>query len=608
MPPIHENDQTTVESQNINTQENSRVSNQPDDSPGMNQDEAKNEENIPNQSEEERGRERDKRNSPEHEKGLKNITNEAVNNNEEDNPIANTSSDLGSLIKEWQAVELASVDSGADHEKLTALSTQFDYYNILREKTTKSKSETEKLENSKESLYFLDKRIQPLFAPLQTWVEGKFFQQDSTEKSRLSFLAAAKAKADEEYENHKKVISETVDKIRSEIAKNPIQETGTRTSQREESNEIAPGRETKAKDLTTKEDDAGTRLSIAGGVNTAASKVNGAISKIKGISVAGAATAGLIEGVSSLIEAYSAYKEMASSNNSTETQIEKGLEGTGNLANTVKAISSATFEIAKTLGDKSTAAGAQLVAGGASIAMGAIELVRGGYEAWNAKKRGDLLNELKAGLEGNATKEADQEKFAQISAKDKEELLKAIDQAAHVQGIKLVGAIAQAVKGAAMIIGGSLLLTAGPVGWMVLGGAAAISLIYAGYQWYKNKKKKTAVAEQQLGIVEERKAWMGRKEIRGEDKKEDPDPLGRELKTAGYGNDANISWWQLWKEDDITGFYNKYVEDTAKYLVGTVEKGEPKAQQIAIETLKGMGFNTDKGKTPHWKKVAKAFN
>jgi len=417
-------------------------------------------------------------------------------------------------------------------------------------------------------------------------------------------LNGAKEKTAEEYINHKQIIGDTVQKIRNEIAQNPVQETGTRVSQREESDEVAPERDVQAQDLTSPEESIGTGLTIAGGINTAASKVNGALSSIKGISVGTSSIGGVISGISSLLEAYSAYKEMVSSNNSTGTKIEKGLEGTEKMTNVVLSTTSAVYQIqfaklaAKMTEKEATAAlngsAAQIVAGGAAVVMGAIEMIRGGYEGWNAKKRSNLLNELQETLLKNPEKN--------------KKMLEAVDQASHVQGIKLIGGIAQMAKGAAMIVGGSLLLASNPVGWMVLGGAAAISLIYAGYKWYKEKKRKTAVVEQQLDIVEERKAWEARKEIRGTDDKSDPDPMGRELKKSGYHNDAKIKWYQFWKEDDITAFYNKYIEDTAKYLIGSVTNAETEdAKMEATKTLKAMGFDPN-GKTPlKWEKVAKAF-
>ena len=165
----------------------------------------------------------------------------------------------------------------------------------------------------------------------------------------------------------------------------------------------------------------------------------------------------------------------------------------------------------------------------------------------------------------------------------------------------MVGAGAEIAKGAAMVVGGSLLLASNPVGWMVLGGAAIIGGIYAAWKWYKKKKRRTAVAVKALNIEQEREAWMARRKIMGDEGAEnDPDPLGRELKKMGYGNPK---WWQLWKDDDVTKFYWDYINDTAKYL--ETQKGDPNV----VDLLKNMGLKVSADKTePKWPKIAKALD
>jgi hypothetical protein len=230
------------------------------------------------------------------------------------------------------------------------------------------------------------------------------------------------------------------------------------------------------------------------------------------------ASAGIVSaaggGVSSLLEAGMTAVDLAKTGASLagHEQAEQGLQLGSSLVDVGRAAPGgmSSFESAMS---GATTAGTGAAAGALAIVGGTIDLTRGVYGAVVHGKRQKKLEEAAQKHEERA-KSLVQEQQADPSKgisgeqiKEQENLALSSQIAGSTQKLNKHGSIATAAKGAAMIVGGSLLIAAaaglagaGPVGWAILGVAAAVGGVIAAYKWWKKRKRKKETVDKVLGL------------------------------------------------------------------------------------------------------------
>ncbi|MDB5079470.1 MAG: hypothetical protein JWP00_1394 [Chloroflexi bacterium] len=288
--------------------------------------------------------------------------------------------------------------------------------------------------------------------------------------------------------------------------------------------------------------------------------------------------------------------------NSSATTGDRVIGGGGRtvsgVASMVNQGGSAAYNISSLSSGASSAAAmtATTVAGGGAIAMGAVDMVRGGYGAYKADQREERLKKL-------------------ANAPASDSVKSAATQAASTQNMRLKVAGATVLKGALLVAGGVtlLVLASNPVGWLLLGGAALVGGLAALWRFWKKTKRKKEVAIRELGVEEEfkqyeakkkeaNKGWgfgySARKAAVAEIKKDNP--LHKKMVSMGYGKNA------------YDKFYADYIHDTSQvlYANGVLAAGSevPEHQQMR-QIVENMGFEVNaKAKTPTAEQIAKALS
>ena len=185
-----------------------------------------------------------------------------------------------------------------------------------------------------------------------------------------------------------------------------------------------------------------------------------------------AVSGSVMEGLSGLVDIVTGLKIIASENKDQDQKMEAGTLVAEGAAKIVRGTSSAIFFIeqtkalAKGMTEKQSlqAAGSTVAAqilGPATIALGAVDILRGSYGAYKASERQNALKSI--------------EKSAK--SRDNTEAVQSAKVAGDTQQEKKTEGKVTAVKGAVTLVAGTILTAAGitnPIGWMVLAGAGLI--------------------------------------------------------------------------------------------------------------------------------------
>ncbi len=185
-----------------------------------------------------------------------------------------------------------------------------------------------------------------------------------------------------------------------------------------------------------------------------------------------AVSGSVMEGLSGLVDIVTGLKTIASDTKDQDQKMEAGTLVAEGAAKIVRGTSSAIFFIeqtkalAKGMTEKQSlqAAGSTVAAqilGPATIALGAVDILRGSYGAYKASERQNALKSI--------------EKSAK--SRDNTEAVQSAKVAGDTQQEKKTEGKVTAVKGAVTLVAGTILTAAGitnPIGWMVLAGAGLI--------------------------------------------------------------------------------------------------------------------------------------
>src|ERR1041384_262448 len=310
------------------------------------------------------------------------------------------------------------------------------------------------------------------------------------------------------------------------------------------------------------------------------------------LSSAGAVGAGIgiLPAAIDVYKGKKAYRDKANTDQQQRLALGLGASGLGNVA---QQTAQTIFHTANRYGDTAVASGAQYAAGGAAVATGAVDIVRGWYAKKWAEENIKKLQELR-----------ENQSHALIP--------KAARQAQSTQRIRRESAKYTMGKGALTFIGGGLLLASavgtGPIGWLLLGAGALVGLLGV-YKRYKNKeKRREAIVAEVLGVSKDYQKWKKRlaelkgpwysrnMEYRHLIPSHGPSPIELKLKERGEGF---IS---------IEHFYTNYVSKTADdlYDLGVSSRNDLENQAIvkiskwdqpqtqskadAIESVKSLSF------------------
>ncbi len=309
------------------------------------------------------------------------------------------------------------------------------------------------------------------------------------------------------------------------------------------------------------------------------------------------AGAGLLGAGASLVDAKGAYKESRDSSNDDKTRNMARMQAASGVADATKSTATAAYNIAGLVDAHGAAfAGAQVAAGGAAIATGAIDMIRAGYGYKTASQRTELLQGIKTGAEKDGNKEV-----ANIAS-----------DAIATQDRAKISAVGTGLKGAASVAGGILLVAAisNPIGWMILGAGALVGLAAVIISWKSKKNKKKAVVERELGITQGMKdEYKGK--VKAVEDKHGPLTKKRKEEMAKLGPKPLL---KALKENGFTSIghcYSNYMNATANkiYTSGVIEK-DPQFESII--TSIGLKVERPKGKdSKEWKptpdKIAKAL-
>jgi hypothetical protein len=345
--------------------------------------------------------------------------------------------------------------------------------------------------------------------------------------------------------------------------------------------------------------------SAAGGVATKIGQLSSSVvaagtAATEAVNVFG--SAGGIAGVASgAMETVRGVEEMS---NSSATTSDRVMGGGGRAASGVASMvqqgGSAAFNIASlTTGSATSAAAltATAVAGGGGVAMGAVDMVRGGYGAYKGHQRQKQLNNIAEEASSDSVKSAAM-------------------QAASTQEMRKKVAGATVLKGALLVAGGVtlLLLATNPVGWILMGAAAVVGGLAAIWRFWQKTKRKKTVAIRELGVEAEfkkyeedkknaKKGWSPLKykerqaavaAIKGNN------PLHKKMLAIGY------------KKNDYDKFYADYIHDTANvlHMNGVVlgNSAKPEYRQMR-QIVENMGFEVNpERETPTPEQIGKALN
>lgn len=247
-------------------------------------------------------------------------------------------------------------------------------------------------------------------------------------------------------------------------------------------------------------------------------------------------------------------------------------QGGGGLADMASAGANSAINMHKALGTVAGVAATTAV-GAASIVGGAAYMVSGTAGAISHHKRVNKLNEL----EKNAGKDDALREAASFGAKS--------------QSINRATSGMTALKGAAMIIGGGLLLASAttPVGWILLGVAGAIGGIAAVYKFYKKRVRQNEVVDRFLDVDKK----IEKLQAGNPDEKVSRDEVRQKLlQKSGFNSMAQC--------------YNQITADLAQTIFNKGVKGK---DQQYVELLSNIGLKVDHKKlTPKPDMIAKKLH
>jgi hypothetical protein len=302
------------------------------------------------------------------------------------------------------------------------------------------------------------------------------------------------------------------------------------------------------------------------------SKTGEALSWMGGISsVAGAAT--------SLVDAkrgYAEWRETASTKGQQRLGAGKALSG---VASATQQSASAAFHFGN-LAKTGVAATAQTVTGGAALATGAVDIVRGSYGIWRANQNIARLTSLQ-----------ERESLQGPQGRD---IKKAAQQGVSTQEIRKSVAKGTIAKGVLTVAGGALLAftSVTPVGWALLGAGALIGGIYAIKRFFDKRKRKEEVAMRELKVTKtereywekdvdniKKKTWWGSDDRKAQLKRLGPDPLQVKLEQFGFKS--------------VGHFYANYINYMANHLYdkgvdGKVDLVRKVMQKITLKEVRGI--------------------
>ncbi|MEV5029907.1 hypothetical protein [Paenibacillus sp. LPE1-1-1.1] len=215
--------------------------------------------------------------------------------------------------------------------------------------------------------------------------------------------------------------------------------------------------------------------------NLATSSTNaGALGAVTDIGPASAMLSGVTAGMQ-IYNAAQNHEEALSTHDKYQNIGAEGGAGVADLARfgATSVVNTQTFMGAAVSTAATAAAGAAGVVGGAAYLAGGV-----------------------AGVYTHGKRKNNLEKLEKETAGKDEKLNLAANIGASTQEINRKKSAATALKGAAMIVGGGLLLAsaATPVGWLLLGVAGAIGGIAAIYKFYKKRTRKEEIVDRFLGV------------------------------------------------------------------------------------------------------------
>jgi len=310
-----------------------------------------------------------------------------------------------------------------------------------------------------------------------------------------------------------------------------------------------------------------------------------------GIASAGAGTA------TSLVDTYKGFREFRDTGATKEQQRIGFLAGTSGLASATQQSATTAFHAANLAGNPAMAATAQLVAGGAGVATGAVDVLRGIYAH---SKADDNIFRL--------------QNFQTRQARRHDNLGKVAQQAESTQRMRKETARYTIGKGLLTAVGGGLLLAGAalsPIGWLLIG-AGGILAAWGAWRKYNDKQKRAkeiAIRELEIqypgleedqetwenlktGVEKETWRWFGSRDERM--KQIGPSPLDQKLKELKFVN--------------VGHFYANFIHKTANeiYDAGVMGRdrleaplravlarlpGSPRAKQKVLMRLRGMSYD-----------------
>jgi hypothetical protein len=280
---------------------------------------------------------------------------------------------------------------------------------------------------------------------------------------------------------------------------------------------------------------------------------------------------------------------------------ERGLgaaQAASGTADMVRQGATGTYNVASIINTQSAvAAAATVVAGGAAIAMGAIDMLRGAYGSWSAEKRRAALEAIANEAENNFL----------LSDQDRNLIVTAARAAARTQEINRGSARSNIAKGALAVAGGIVLVVtaATPIGWALLAGSAVVGGIAALVRFVRRRRQRREVVKQALpqDVKLARSAWKAEKK-RIEDQTR-WGSVARKEQLRQLGEDPLETWIKSHGWRNVDHAYAQYINDTANTLF---ENAVSNGNETFIGLLREMGLKVDRDKgEPKPAKIAKAL-
>lgn len=254
---------------------------------------------------------------------------------------------------------------------------------------------------------------------------------------------------------------------------------------------------------------------------------------------------------------YAEWKDSASSREQQKIGASRVLSG---IASATQQSATAAYHIGN-LSQSAVAATAQAVTGGAGIATGAVDILRGLYARSKANQNIERLTAL--------------EQRESLQGREGRDIRKAAQQATSTQEMRKTTATATMAKGALTVAGGALLVAsaATPIGWALLGAGALIGGVYALKKWWDKRTRKEEVAMRELKVTKtergywekdveniKKRTWWGSNERKVALNNLGPDPLQRKLDQFGFKS--------------VGHFYANYIHYMANHLYDKAVDGK----------------------------------